>query len=76
MLKSGFELSKNKWGLTSAYSFSLSLHTGDLASLTTAGELKLTPRESRGILFGGGGGKQTTGVVQPPAIQTLVKIGN
>jgi hypothetical protein len=34
----GFELSKNKWGgLTSAYSLSLPLHTGDSASLTTAG---------------------------------------
>jgi hypothetical protein len=38
-LHPGFELSKNKWGwgLTSAYSLSLSLHTGDSASLTTAG---------------------------------------
>jgi hypothetical protein len=35
----GFELSKNKWGggLTSAFSLSLSLHTSDSASLTTAG---------------------------------------
>jgi hypothetical protein len=30
-------------GLTSAYSLSLSLHTGNSASLTTAGGLKLTP---------------------------------
>jgi hypothetical protein len=37
LLKPGFELSKNKWGLTSAYSSSLSLHTGDSASLTAAG---------------------------------------
>jgi hypothetical protein len=49
----GFELSKNKWGLTSAYSLSLSLHTGDIASLTTAGVETMTPRVSQGILFGG-----------------------
>jgi hypothetical protein len=35
--------SKCTGGLTSAYSLSLSLHTGDSASLTTAGGLKLTP---------------------------------
>jgi hypothetical protein len=41
-------------GLTSAYSLSLSLHTGNSASLTTAGGLKLTnPGVSQGILFGG-----------------------
>jgi hypothetical protein len=44
LVNSVFELSKNKWGLTisghaaaSAYSLSFSLHTGDSASLTTAG---------------------------------------
>jgi hypothetical protein len=54
--RAGFELSKNK---SSAYSLSLSLHTGNSASLTTA---KLI---SQGILFGGGV-EQTTGGVQPP----------
>jgi hypothetical protein len=33
-----FELSKNKWGFTiSRHAYSLSLHTGDSISLTTAG---------------------------------------
>jgi hypothetical protein len=49
----GFESSKNKWGLTSAYSLSLSLRTGDSASLTTAG-LKLTPPEYPGASCLGG----------------------
>jgi hypothetical protein len=65
----GFELSKNKWGLTSAYS--LSLHTGDSVSLATAG-LKLTPRVFQGILFRGLS-KQLGVQPQPPAIQTLVQ---
>jgi hypothetical protein len=41
-------------GLTSAYSLSLSLslHTGDSASLTTAGVETDPPRVSQGILFG------------------------
>jgi hypothetical protein len=55
MTPPGFELSKNKWGLTSAYSVSLSLHTGDSASLTTAGGLKLTPQGIPGHLVWGGG---------------------
>jgi hypothetical protein len=41
-------------GLTSAYS--LSLHTGDSSSLTTAGGLKLTPQGIPEHLVGGGGG--------------------
>jgi hypothetical protein len=52
---------KQVGGLTSAYSLSLSLHTGDSASLTTAGGLKLTPRVS----CLGGGVKQTTGGSTP-----------
>jgi hypothetical protein len=56
-------MSKNKWGLTFAYSLSLSLHTGDSASLTTAGGLKLTPQGIPGHLVWGV--KQTTGGFNP-----------
>jgi hypothetical protein len=49
----GFELSKNKWGLTSAYSLSLSLHTGDSASLTTAGVETDPPGYPRASCLGG-----------------------
>jgi hypothetical protein len=62
--------------LTSAYSLSSSLHTGDSASLTTAGGGGVEtdpPGYPRASCFVGGG-KQTTRGVQPPpppAIQTL-----
>jgi hypothetical protein len=69
----GLNCQKISGGLTSAYSLSLPLHTGDSASLTTAGVETDPPRVSQGIMFGGVW--QTTGGVQPPhppAIQTLV----
>jgi hypothetical protein len=47
----------------SAYSLSLSLHTGDSASLTTAG-IETDPQGIPGHLVWGV--KQTTGGVQPP----------
>jgi hypothetical protein len=69
----GLNCQKISGGLTSAYSLSLSLHTGDSASLTTAGVETDPPRVSQGILFWGveqasGGGVQPP---NPPAIQTL-----
>jgi hypothetical protein len=62
----GFELSKKSGGLTSAYSLSLSLDTGNSASLTTAGGggLKLTPRGIPGHLVWGV--EQITGGFKPP----------
>jgi hypothetical protein len=54
-------------GLTSTYSLSLSLHTGNSASLTTAGGLKLTPPGvSQGILFGGLNKQLGGSTPQPP----------
>jgi hypothetical protein len=63
----GLNCQKLSGGLTSAYSLSLSLHTGDSASLTTAG-VETDPQGIPGHLVCGGGGgvKQTTGGVQPP----------
>jgi hypothetical protein len=53
----GLNCQKISGGLTSAYSLSLSLHTGNSASLTTAGGLKLTPPPGypRASCLGGGG---------------------
>jgi hypothetical protein len=67
----GFELSKNKWGLTSAYSLSLSLHTGNSALIRTAGVETDPPGYPRASCLGV---KQTTGgsTPDPPAIQTLM----
>jgi hypothetical protein len=69
----GLNCQKISGGLTSAYSLSLSLHTGNSASLTTAGvETDPPPGVSQGIFFGGV--EQTTGGFNPPtlpAIQTL-----
>jgi hypothetical protein len=62
-----FKLTKNKWGLTisrHAYSLSLSLHTGDSASLTTAGVETDPPGYPRASCLGGGV-KQTTGGFNP-----------
>jgi hypothetical protein len=50
----GLNSQKISGGLTSAYSLSLSLHTGNSASLTTAGGLKLTPQSIPGHLVWGG----------------------
>jgi hypothetical protein len=61
----GFELSKGEsggGGLTSAYSLSMSLHTGDSASLTTAG-VETDPQGIPGHLVWGV--KQTTGWFNP-----------
>jgi hypothetical protein len=66
----GFELSKNKRGLTSAHLLSSLLHTGDSASLTTAG-VETDPSDIPGHPVWGV--KQTTGGFNPqlPAIQSL-----
>jgi hypothetical protein len=70
----GLNCQKISGGLTSAYSLSLSLHTGDSASLTTAGgwnwPLQGIPRQ---LVWGV---EQTSGGLtpQPPAIQTLLII--
>jgi hypothetical protein len=61
----GFELSKNKWGLTSAYSLSLSLHTGDSASLTTAG-VETDPQGIPGHLVWGLSKQLGGSTPQPP----------
>jgi hypothetical protein len=62
MVHQGLNCQKISGGLTSAYS--LSLHTGDSASLTTAGGLKLTPQGIPGHLVWGV--KQTTGGFNAP----------
>jgi hypothetical protein len=73
VLTSGFELSKNKGGLTSAYS--LSLHTGDSASLTTAGFETDPPGYPRASCLGGVSKQLGVQPPNPPAIQTLLDIG-
>jgi hypothetical protein len=64
----GLNCQKISGGLTSAYSLSLPLHTGDSASSTTAGVETDPPRAS---CLGGGGLSKQLGGSTPQAIQTL-----
>jgi hypothetical protein len=51
--KPGFELSKNKWGVDICLFIVIVITHRRFSIINNGGGLKLTPRVSQGILFGG-----------------------
>jgi hypothetical protein len=63
----GFELSKNKWGVDIRLFIVIVITHRQFSIINNGGGLKLTPQSITGhLVWGGRGVKQTTRGVQPP----------